>query len=104
MNESLIDIGIYITYGLVAIAALSAILFPIIQMFWNFRKSVPGLIGIAVLIIIVLISYSVSSSEPYENAGPAASQWISAGITTTMILVGLGVIAALFTEVYKLFR
>ncbi len=104
MNESLINIGIYVTYGLVAIAALSAILFPIIQLFWNFRKSVPGLVGIAVLVIIVLISYSISTNEVYEGYGPNVSQWVSGGITTTFLLVGLGVVSALFTEIYKLFR
>ncbi|MDR4987826.1 MAG: hypothetical protein RG741_03175 [Bacteroidales bacterium] len=104
MNESVINIGMYVTYILLGIAALTAIIFPIIQMFWNFRKSFPALIGIAILVIIVLISYAFSTSEVYENAGPAVSQWVSAGITTTMILVGLGVISAIFTEVYKLFR
>ena len=104
MNESLINIGMYVTYGLVAIAALTAVLFPIIQMFWNIRKSIPALIGVAVLVLIVLISYAVSTSEVYENAGPATSQWVSAGITTTMVLVVLGVVAAVFTEIYKLVR
>ncbi len=104
MNESLINIGIYVTYALVGIAALTAIVFPIIQMFWNIRKSVPALIGVAVLVLIVLFSYAISTNEVYENAGPVASQWISGGITTTMILVGLGVVAAVFTEIYKLVR
>ncbi len=104
MSESLINIGIYITYGLVAIAALSAILFPIIHMFWNFRKSIPGLIGIAILAVIVLISYSISTNEVYEGYGPNVSQWVSGGITTTFILAGLGVVSALFTEIYKYFR
>ncbi len=104
MNESVIDIGIYVTYGLLAVAALSAIIASIIQMVGNFRKAIPALIGIAVLVIIVLISYSTSTNEAYENATPAVSQWVGGGIKATMVLVGLGFISAVFTEVYKYFR
>lgn len=104
MNESVINLGMYVTYGLLIIAALTAVIFPIIQMFWNFRKSIPALIGVAALVIIVLISYSVSTNEVYENAGPNVSQWVGGGITATMVLIGLAVVSAIFTEVYKLFR
>ncbi len=104
MNESIINIGMYVTYGLLAIAAFAAIVFAIYHMIGNFRKAVPTLIGIAILLIIVLISYAVSTSEVYPNAGPTVSQWVGGGITATMVLVGLGLVAAIFTEVSKLFR
>lgn len=104
MSESVINIGMFITYGLLGIAALTAIIFPIIQMFWNFRKAIPALIGIGVLVVIVLFSYAISTNEVYENAGPNVSQWVGGGITTTMILVGMCIVAAIFTEVYKFFR
>ena len=104
MNESVINIGMFVTYGLLGIAALTAIIFPVIQMFWNFRKAIPALIGIGVLVVIVLFSYAISTNEVYENAGPNVSQWVGGGITATMILVGMCIVAAVFTEVYKLFR
>ncbi len=105
MNETvIINLAMYVTYGLLVIAALTAIAFPIIQMFGNFRKAVPALIGVGVLVIIVLISYALSTAEVYPDAGPAVSQWVGGGIRATMILIGIGVISALFTEVYKFFR
>lgn len=104
MNESIINIGMYVTYGLLAIAALAAIVFAIIHMIGNFRKAIPTLIGIAALALIILISYAASTSEAYPNATPAVSQWVGGGITATMVLVGLGIVAAIFTEVSKLFR
>ncbi len=48
MNETLINIGMYVTYGLLGLAALSAILFSIYHMFGNIRKAVPALIGLGV--------------------------------------------------------
>ncbi len=104
MNESIINIGMYVTYGLLIIAALTAIAFSIIHMFDNIRKAIPTLIGIGVLALIVVFSYAISSAEPYENATPAVSQWVGGGITATMILVGLCIISAFFTEIYKYFR
>jgi len=104
MNESVIDIGIYVTYGLLAVAAVSAILASIIQMVGNFKKAIPALIGIAVLVIIVLVSYSTSTNEAYENATPTVSQWVGGGIKATYVLVGLALVSAVFTEVYKYFR
>ncbi len=104
MNETLINIGMYVTYGLLGLAALSAILFSIYHMFGNIRKAVPALIGLGVLVVIILFSYSISTNEPYPDATPTVSQWVGGGITATMILVGLGLISAVFTEIYKYFR
>ncbi len=104
MNESLIDIGMYITYGLLAIAAAAALIFSIVQMATDFRKAVPTLVGIAILVLVILFSYSISTNEVYDNAGPTVSQWVGGGIISTMILIGLGLVAAVFTEVYKYFR
>ncbi len=104
MNESLINIGMYVTYGLLGLAALSAILFSIFHMFGNIRKAIPALIGLGALLVVILFSYSISTSEAYPDATPTVSQWIGGGITATMILIGLGLLAAVFTEIYKYFR
>ncbi len=106
MNETILNIGFYITYGLVAIAAISVILFPIFFFIQDIRKAKGALIGLAVLAAVLLFSYFISTNETYEgfNVSPMASQWIGGGITATMILIGLGLVAAVFTEVYKLFR
>lgn len=105
-NETLIDIGMYVTYGLVGLAVLTSVIFPVLFFVQDFRKAKRVLIGLAVLLVVVFFSYSISSNEAYEamNVGPNVSQWVGAGITTTMILIGLGFLLAIFTEVYKFFR
>lgn len=106
MNETVIDIGMYVTYGLVAIAAVTAILFPIFFFIQDIRKAKKAILAIVFLGAVVLVSFLLSSNEPYEafNVTETTSQWIGAGITATMILIGLGLVAAVFTEVYKFFR
>ncbi len=109
MEDTLVNIGnigIFITYGLVGIAVLLVVGFSILFLIQNFKKARGALLGVFVLAAIVLLSYFLSSAEPYEahNVGSTVSQWVGAGITSTMILIVLGLVAAVFTEIYKLIR
>ncbi len=106
MNENIIDIAIIVTYVLAGLAAAAIVLSAIFHLITNFKSARGGLIGLAVLILILFFSYSISSNEAYEamNVGPTVSQWVGGGITATMILIGLAFVAAIFTEVLKFFR
>ncbi|MFW5657424.1 MAG: hypothetical protein ACOC0C_07380 [Bacteroidota bacterium] len=107
MNETVINTAIIVTYVLVALAVFFALVGPLVQLFTNFKKAKAALIGIVVLVVVLLVGYSISTNEIYETpnyVGPTASQWIGAGIRATMILIGLGLVAAVYTEVSKLFR
>ncbi len=106
MNENIIDIAIIVTYVLIGLAAAAIVFSAIFHLISNFRSAIGGLIGLAVLILILVFSYAISTNEVYEamNVGPTVSQWVGGGITATMILIGLAFVAAVFTEVFKLFR
>jgi hypothetical protein len=105
-NETLINVGLYVTYGLIGLAVLASVIFPIIFFFRDFRKAKTTLIGLVALVAILLFSYAISTNEAYEamNVSPNVSQWVGGGITATMILIGLGLLMAIFTEVFKFFR
>ena len=96
MSETLINIGLYVTYILVALAVISTLFFGLFQIFRNFGKAKGALVGMIVLVAIVVASFFLSSGEPYPDfqVGETASRWISAGITTTFVLVALAVLAA----------
>ena len=104
MNESIIDIGIFVAGGLIVLAALLVILSAFFRLFVNFRKAKTGLIGLAALLVVLVVGYLLSTNEVYENVGPTVSQLIGGGITATMNLIGIGLVAAVFTEIYKLIR
>jgi hypothetical protein len=104
MSEGLVNTGIIIAYVLLGLAALAVIAFAVFQLVTNFKSARYGLIGLGVLIVIVLISYSLSTSEAYEDAGPAVSQWVGGGIIATYILVAIAFLSAVYTEVSKYFR
>lgn len=104
MSETIINIGIIAAYVLLGLAALVAIVGPMVQLVGNFKSAVTTLAGIVVLVAILLIGYAMATNETYENAGPVASQWIGGGIIATMILIGLAILTAIFTEIAKFFK
>lgn len=106
MNELLINIGIYVTYGLLVIAVLASVAFPIIQFVQDIRKAKGTLIGLGVLLFVLLISWAFASSAPFEehNVGSAVSKLIGGGIIATFMLIVIGLAAAIYTEVSKLIK
>lgn len=104
MNDTLINIGIFVTYALIVVALLSTVFFAVFHMVRNFRKAKGALVGILILVAIILFSYAISTNEVYPTAGPVVSKWVGGGITATFILAGLAILAAVYTEVSKLFK
>lgn len=106
MSETVINTGIIVTYILLGVAAVTAVIFPIFQLITNFKKAKAALIGVVILAVVLLLGYSLSTNEVYEGfaVSPTQSQWIGGGIKATMILIGMALVAAVYTEVSKLFR
>lgn len=63
MNETFVDIGLFITYALIGIAALGFIFSEIFFLIKNIKEAKNTLIGIGVLILILVISYAIGSGE-----------------------------------------
>ncbi|MDD3742152.1 MAG: hypothetical protein PHX54_00845 [Lentimicrobiaceae bacterium] len=108
-DSPLINIGLYLTYILFIIAAITAIVFPLIQTFSNFKKAKSGLIGFGILVVVLLFSYMVSPAETglfYEkhNISPNASKIIGGGLVATYIVFAGVVISIVYAEVAKWFK
>ena len=107
--DSLIDIGIYITYILFAIAIIALIFFPLYFMITNFKKAKSGLLGILGLAVIFVISYLVAPADQgvfYENfgIGPGMSKLIGGGLIITYIMFVCVIIASFYNEIAKWFK
>jgi len=106
--ESLINIGIILTYVMVASAALAAIGFGIKQMMQKTNNAKKMLYTIGGLIVIVLLSYFMASDEvlgsyeKYEITDSTAKQ-VGMGLTTFYILAVGAVGAVLYAELSKVF-
>ncbi|OFX88242.1 MAG: hypothetical protein A2W99_10085 [Bacteroidetes bacterium GWF2_33_16] len=99
-------------YLLTAIAAIASIIFPIAQMISNPKNAKKSLLGVLAIIGVVVIAYIFSSAELMKFTDPAMAQYnipstlkqVDTGIFTTYILVGIAIIAMVYTEVAKMFK
>lgn len=107
--NSLINIGLYISYFLLLITVLSVIIIPLYFTIINFKKAKQGLMGVGILAAVLLLAYLISPAEQglfYEtnNIGPTGSKIIGGGLFATYFVM-LGVIVAiLYAEIGKLIK
>ena len=106
--EILINIGIILTYVMVAFAAFAAIGFGIKQMMQKTNNAKKTLYTIGGLFVIILLSYLMASDEvlgsyeKYEITSSTAKQ-VGMGLTTFYILAIGAIGAVLYTELSKSF-
>jgi hypothetical protein len=107
--NSLIEIGLYLSYALLIITLLSIIIIPVYFTIVNFKKAKQGLIGVGVLAAVLLVAYLISPADQglfYDNmkVGPSGSKIIGGGLFATyFVMIGL-IVAILYAEVGKLIK
>lgn len=109
MDNIFVEIGFYLTYVLLIAAVLVAVVFPIIHLVGDFKKARTALLGILGLAVILGIGYVMSPGELGEAAikmevSSTVVKIVGGGITATFILVGLAIVAAVYSEVSKFFK
>jgi len=106
--ESLINIGIILTYLMVAFASSAAIGFGIKKVMQKTNNAKKTLYSIGGLLVIILISYLMSSDEvlgSYEKYEITATtvKMVGMGLTTFYLLVIGAIGAVLYAELSKVF-
>ncbi|GLR16655.1 hypothetical protein [Portibacter lacus] len=112
-NEALIEtdifnFGIYAAIALIALAAvLVFVIFAIAGLLRDFKSSLKVLIGIGLILVLFFIFYTVATPDETGILARLAgefdisdniSKFISAGINTTLSLLGLALVIWLFSE------
>lgn len=107
-------VGYYLGWAalLLALTAVLAIVFPIISMVTNPKGAIKSLISIVVIVIVIAITYSFSSGEllqlsaNYQGSDnvPGTLKLADTGLFTTYAFFGLAILAAIVSEVMKIFR
>lgn len=109
MQDTLVNIGIYITYAMIAIGAIAAIVFPIIHTATDPKKAKSALISIGSVLLLVIISYVLASDvvlKSYEKYGvtPGSSKMVSTGLILFYIMSIISLGAVVYSEVSKIFK
>lgn len=118
-GTSIFDIGLSGAIALAIIAAVAMVAFGLFQIFSDFKGSMKGIIGFAILLAIFFGAYATASGEatPYiqgaidkfQDSGNGTIsagnlKFISGGIVTTVALVGIATVAFLGAEIRNLFK
>jgi hypothetical protein len=95
---------------LAVLAAGMSLLFPLAQIISHPARGRGTLVGILGLVIVVLIAYTMASSQPLQfpspnpdNVPPVLKN-VGAGLITMYLLVGIGLGSIIFTEISKSFK
>ncbi|MDP6909367.1 MAG: hypothetical protein QF371_07675 [Flavobacteriales bacterium] len=98
--------GIIIAYILLAVAVLAAIVFPLIHFVKNPKNAKGALIGVVALVVVVGISYALSSDVNPSNMEitPEGAKQVDTGLFAFYILAGLAIISLIYSEVSKFFK
>lgn len=103
------DIALYVSYGLIIIAALSAIILPLINSFSDPASLIKTAVGVGAVIVIFFIGYAIAGSEVTATytrfeVDASASKWIGAALITMYIFLFGAILGILVTEVSKVFQ
>ena len=106
--ESLINIGIILTYVMIGFAALTAIGFGVKKILANTENAKKTLYTIAGLGAVLLFSYLIASNEVLHSfekydITEATSKQVGMGLITFYVLIFGAIGAVLYAELSKMF-
>ena len=106
--------GIYATVALIVIAFVAWLLFGLINAASQPKNALKGIIGIAVLVGIFFIIYSISAANapgtPLQiviekfDISDGISKYVSAAIGTSLVLLAGALLSFVLTSVVRFFR
>jgi|8_EtaG_2_1085327.scaffolds.fasta_scaffold302537_1 hypothetical protein len=103
----IVDIMLYGAYLLVIVAALGAIVLPLINALSNPKSLLKSALGILVIGVVYLISWAISGDEVTAkyikfDITSTSSQVIGGVLITTYLLMGIAVISIIYSEIRKI--
>jgi len=106
------DIALIWAYILLVVAAITAVVLPLISVATNTKALLRLGAVLAGAAVIILISYLLSSDTPieilgydkFDNRDPVTLKWVDTGLFTTYALFGITLISILYSEISKIFK
>ncbi|MGK7391699.1 MAG: hypothetical protein ACNS60_15200 [Candidatus Cyclobacteriaceae bacterium M2_1C_046] len=104
--DNIIDIGLYVSYGLLIIAAVAAIILPLINSLSQPKALLKAGVGVVTLVVIFLIGYVISDSGVTTmyttlGVGPETSKFVGGALIAMYILMVIAIIGIIVTEFNK---
>ncbi len=108
MSDFIVSYGIPLAYLALFIAAVSALIFPFIQMFQDLKKAKIAFFGVGALIVLFVICYLLATGEPFTigeiNVSAGNMRFIEASIYLFYFLLAGSVLAILYSTISRYFK
>lgn len=96
-------------YILLGVAVVAAILFPLVHIIQNPKGAVQTLIGLAIVVVVVGISYALASDAPIVTAvqtfaDPFSLKFSDTGLYTTYAALTVAILAIVVGEIGNVFK
>ncbi|WP_417593164.1 hypothetical protein [Owenweeksia hongkongensis] len=109
MNETIINIGIYASYALIAIGIVAILIFGVAQIAGNPKAAKSALFGIVGLAVVSGLAYALSTGSDATgmyaklDVTEGSSHMVGAGLYAFYILMALAVLSIIYVEITRLF-
>lgn len=119
-SVSMFNFGLWAAILLTVICAIAMVLFGVVQVASNLKRSWQGLAGLALLVVIFIIGYNLAPAEPdnrqiqlaiqkFEESqevdfSAANLKFVGGAILTALVMIGLAFLALIVTGVRSFFR
>lgn len=105
----LIDIGLYVAYGLLIIAIIAAVVLPIVNSFSHPKSLIKSGIGIVAIIVLFVICYLIAGNDVTAKyttlgVGEGTSKFVGGALITMYVLFILAIVGIIVTELNKAIR
>lgn len=104
MTDFILSFGIPLAYVALGVAALGAIIFPLVYMFKDLKKAKAALMGIGILIVVFVLCYVLSKPEALGTATGGQMRVVEASLYVFYILLAGSIIAILYATVSRYFK
>ena len=103
------DIFLYLGYTLVILAAVAALLLPLVNALGNPQSLLKSGLGVLAIVALYFIAYAFSGSEVTQeyskfDVGPDLSKIVGGTLIMAYLLLAFAVIGIAFTEINKILR
>ena len=105
MENFIINFGLYLSYIMIGLAAIAAIVFPVVFLVQDPKKAKGSLFGILGLAVVFGISYIISGNELYtELQDPIVSKLVGGGIIMFYLMFVVSILIAIYSEIARIFK
>jgi len=104
--EAVINIGLYVSYVLMGIAMLAAIVLPLINSLDDTSSLIKAGIGVGIVLVLYLISWAISGNEVIDayikwDIGEGISKAIGGALIMMYMLFIVAIGGIIYTEISK---